>query len=292
MKLRGYGKLPAERTGHSPSPNLMKRREAIMEAAISGVWRTEPAAEERVFNGVRTLYFQPPVPPRAFVVHLHGGGFHLGCPEMDGPFAAALAKQCGVAVLCPAYRLAPEFPMPAALRDIRTVLDLIWQRDLGPLIISGSSAGGGLAASVTAARVAGKKSPTGLILLSPWLDLTASSDSYETNATTDPVFSRAAAKEDAALYLQGVPQDDPLASPLFGDLKGFPPTFISVSKEEVLADDSRRFNKAMHAAGACADLLEIAGMRHAAVARRLTEPGAVETFGALSAFVDRLLLTT
>lgn len=282
-------KLPPERPGRPPTPELAVRREGLAKAVAAGTWRTEPAAKEMTLGGVRTLCFRPNDAPRATILHLHGGGFRLGCPEMIGPFAAALADRCGVEVVCPAYRLAPEFPLPAGLADARSVLAVLRDRGGGPLILSGDSAGGGLAASLTGLCVAEASSPGGLILLSPWLDLTVTSSCYEANAATDQLFSRASAEEAADLYLQGMTAREPLASPLLGSVAGFPPTFISIGAGEVLADDGRRFHAALRAAGVAADLAVVAGMDHVAVTRGLTLPGAAETFEGMAAFINRLL---
>jgi acetyl esterase/lipase len=207
---------------------------------------------------------------------------------MVAPFAAALAARCGVSVVCAAYRLAPDHPFPSGLADASApLLALPDETDL-PIILSGDSAGGGLAASLTALSVADARPPAGLIALSPWLDLTVTSPDYETNAATDPLFSRASAEEAAELYLQGFPADHPLVSPLFGPVGGFPPTLVSYGLEEVLADDGRRFHAKLLAAGVASQECAVAGMEHVAVTRNMALTGSAETFAAICAFVDGL----
>jgi acetyl esterase/lipase len=207
---------------------------------------------------------------------------------MVGAFAAALAQRCDVEVICPAYRLAPEFPFPSGLADAQSVLLGLGSENKVPLIISGDSAGGGLAASLAALAVAERRRVAGLVLLSPWLDLTVTSRSFEVNAATDPLFSRAAAEEAAALYLQGISARDPLASPLFAPVSGFPPTFISIGEEEVLADDGRSFSQLLRSAGVKVTFCPIAAMEHVAVTRNLELPGARETFTAVVRFIESL----
>src|SRR6201999_4321767 len=107
------------------------------------------------------------------------------------------------------------------------------------LIISGDSAGGGLAASLTRVTLDSGLPVAALVLLSAWLDLTVSHRCYQDNAASDPLFSRTAASEAAALYLQGQSAQQPLVSPLFARLEDFPPTFVSVGAGEVLAADGR-----------------------------------------------------
>jgi epsilon-lactone hydrolase len=191
-------------------------------------------------------------------------------------------------VVCPAYRLAPEHPFPAALRDARAVLTALHEAGEARIILSGDSAGGGLAASLASLARDDLRPPVGLILLSAWLDLTVSAPAYDVHAMTDPLFSRAAATEAAALYLQGMPADDSLASPLRGDASGYPPSFVSAGAGEVLIDDARAFAARLEAAGVAAWLDVVPGMEHVAVTRDPGLPGAADTFAAICGFVDSL----
>jgi acetyl esterase/lipase len=203
--------------------------------------------------------------------------------------AAALAQACSVTVVCPAYRLAPEHPYPAGLRDAAAVMGSLRAEHGGPLIVAGDSAGGGLAAALTALAAAAGAPPDGLVCLSPWLDLSVSARSYATNAATDPLFSREAAEQAADLYLQGLAQDTPFASPMHADVGGFPPTLISAGEPEVLVDDARRFHARLRAAGVESTLSVVPGMEHTAVARSLALPGAAETFAAVTEFVSGIV---
>jgi acetyl esterase/lipase len=277
--------LPEERPGRAAPDWLAERRAQMAGALAGGVWRTEPPPRTEDLGGVRVVRFAPPGKRRGVVLHLHGGGYRMGCPEMTGPFAAALAARCGVEVVCPAYRLAPEHPFPAGLADARAVWTALHATGEGPLVISGDSAGGGLAAALTALCVAQGAPPAGLLLLSAWLDLTAEAPAYQANAATDPLFSHASAAEAAELYLQGRSPRDPLASPLFAGVAGFPPVLVSVGEGEVLADDARRFHAALQAAGVASRLVAVPGMQHTAVARSLDLAGAAETFEAVADFV-------
>jgi monoterpene epsilon-lactone hydrolase len=278
--------LPLERPGHPAPAELADRRRALAAAVAAGFWLTDPPAQQIAIGNVRALRFDPPGTPRGRLLHFHGGAFRMGAPEAVATFAAAVAERCGVTVTCPAYRLAPEHPFPAALIDGMAVIDALGDADGLPLFLSGDSAGGGLAAGLTALAFAQERPICGLILLSAWLDLTVTSDSYEENAETDPLFSRAAASDAAGLYLQGVSARHPLASPLLGSLAGFPPTLISVGAGEVLAADSRRLHGKLRAAGIEAILSEVAGMEHVAITRSLALPGAADTFSAISKFID------
>ena len=292
MAERGYGipdAIPAESAGHGPPADLIAQRARLDAAVQSGLWRCDPEPVEMQVAGVRCLVFAPSGSPRGTILHLHGGGFRLGCPEQIAPFAAALASRCQVNVVCPAYRLAPEHPFPAALVDGWSVLSALMTDD-GPLILSGDSAGGGLAAwlAALASQAGGRLS--GLVLLSPWLDLTVTSDCYAINAARDPLFSAESARAAAALYLQGdLPPEHPLASPALGPVAGFPPSYIAVGTGEVLLDDSRRMSENLQAGGVEVQLHQVDGMDHVAVTQDRGLTGAAETFATLTAFIDAIL---
>ncbi len=279
--------LPPERPGRPAPPDLAERRAGMDAALAAGTWKTAKPPIEITIGGRRTLCFLPQATPKGRVMHLHGGGFRIGGPDMEGPFAAALAEHCQVEVVVPQYRLAPEHPFPAGLSDALGVLRLLREESgNAPLIVSGDSAGGGLAASLA---VLGAVRIDGLVLLSPWLDLTVSAPSYDANAASDPMFSKESASIAAELYLQGFDPLHPLASPLHARIASYPPTLVSVGTGEVLLDDSLRFHDRLLATGGQSQLCAIGGMEHVAVIRSMAMPGAAETFEAIVAFVNGII---
>lgn len=295
--------LPLERRGHTAPSDLVERRAQLATGVTAGQWRTEPMPHDTFVGGaggpiggralVRALRYRPPGRIRGRVLHFHGGAFRLGCPDMEGPFAAALAARCDVEVVLPAYRLAPEHPFPSGLADALTAL-LTMAREGGvgnhrvPLILSGSSAGAGLAAALAVLAAQEHIPVDGLVLLSPFLDLTLQGQSYYYNAPIDALFSLESAANAAELYLQGSDPTHPLASPLYAPLYGLPPTLISVGSGEVLADDARRFCQQLQGYGVPAALSEVPGMEHVAVVRSPLLPGSAETFAAIASMVDNL----
>lgn len=270
--------LRPEREGYPAAADIAALRAGAAAACAAGRWATQRPVEVVQSGGCEVLRVSPAGAPRGRVLHFHGGGYRLGMPEMDAPFAEALADACGVEVLLPRYRLAPEHPFPAGLNDGLAVCDGL-PPDL-PLILSGASAGGGLAAAIASLRPI---RIAGLMLHSAWLDLSVTAPSYDANAATDPLFSRASAEKAAALYLQGADPAHPLASPLFADPAAFPATFITVGTGEVLRDDARV--KAARL-GSKARLLEVPGMDHVAVTRDAEATGAAEAFAATCAFIN------
>ncbi|MFC3173709.1 alpha/beta hydrolase fold domain-containing protein [Novosphingobium bradum] len=280
--------LPPERPGQPAPADLAQRRQGLAGAAAAGLWRTDPPAEAIDLGGVRALRFRPAGPSAATVLHFHGGGYRIGQPEQVAPFAAALARRCGVTVVCPAYRLAPEHPFPAAIVDARAAQQALVAAGERRLILSGDSAGGGIAAALAQLAARDPAPPLGLVLLSAWLDLTVTSPAYRANAASDPLFSEQSAREAAALYLQGAPATDPLASPLFAAATLFPPTLVSAGQGEVLADDACTFHAQLVTARVPARLRLVPGMEHVAVTRDMALAGAAETFAEIARFIASL----
>lgn len=281
--------VPEERRGY-PAPSDLAERRAQMAAAVEAeAFKGDREPAETTLAGLRTLRFAPDGPPRGVMLQLHGGGFRIGRPEFECKFAALLAQRCGIEVVVPQYRLSPEHPFPAGLNDAWAALKALCEETAGPLIVGGDSAGAGLAASL-AVRAAAEGGPNidGLVLLSPWLDLTVSAPAYQTNAASDPMFSEESARTAADLYLQGFNPRHPLASPLFAPLDDFPPSLISVGTGEVLADDSRSLHARLLDAGRDSELIAIDGMEHVAVVRGADLPGAERTFAAVAKFVGRI----
>lgn len=264
-------------------------RQNMADAARGGRWSVKPTPHEVDIAGVRVLHHHAQGASRGAVIHFHGGGFRMGMPEAVGPYARLLADLSGFDVYCPAYRLTPEAPFPAGLNDGWAVIGALAAQHGERLVLGGDSAGGGLAASLAIASRAAGVPVAGLILHSPWLDLTVTSASYTANALTDPLFSKTSAHNAATLYLQHGPSpDDPLASPLFADPQGYPATLISAGTGEVLAGDATAMHARLQAAGVDASLLMIEGMDHVAVTRGHELPGAAQTLEATASFLDRL----
>ena len=285
------GAIPPERPGYPAPPDLAERRAQFAAAVAAGKWATEKPPVEMQLAGRRVLRFQPEGVPKGYVLHFHGGGYRLGGPEWEAPFASTLAERCGVEVIVPQYRLAPEHPFPGGLTDAHACLAAL-REEIGDarLVVSGDSAGAGLASALgVLASLYGGPPIDGLVLLSPFLDLTISAASYDENAGTDPMFSKESADAAAELYLQGFDPRHPLVSALHAPLTTYPPALISVGTGEVLRDDSMQFHRKLQAIVARSELCAIDGMEHVAVVRGMELTGAKETFEAIAGFVGGIV---
>jgi acetyl esterase/lipase len=201
---------------------------------------------------------------RAVVLHLHGGGFVFGSAASYRNRAMRLSHRFHVEVFVPDYRLAPEHPYPAALDDVLTAYRYVRaQRPDVPLIVTGDSAGGGLALSLLVRlRDLREPLPAGAILLSPWTDLSASGASVEENRSKDRWLGREHLEHWAAHYAGSVDRRSPLLSPLFADLAQLPPLLLLVGEHEVLRDDAVRVVDAAVRRGTDARLLVGPRMQH------------------------------
>ncbi|MCF2528021.1 alpha/beta hydrolase [Yinghuangia soli] len=251
--------LPAEREGVPAPDELVERRKAV--AAIPQ--QVEPGVDvhQQQYGGVPAVVVSVPEPART-VFYLHGGGYRLGEAAGWTGFASRLALAAEARIVLVDYRLAPEAPFPGALRDAAAAYDAAAE-EFGPLVVAGDSAGGGLALSLAVAvRDAGRPAPTGLVLISPWLDQTLDGEMYAANAATDQLFGLDAARIGSELYLQGHDARDPLASPLLADPAGLPRTQVFAGGAEVLLGDATAFAARASAAGVTVEAHLVAGMQH------------------------------
>lgn len=182
------------------------------------------------------------------ILYCHGGGYSTGSSVYARTLTAKLASSTSMDVLCFDYRLAPEHPYPAAARDAMKVWDYLMLLGYGArdIIVAGDSAGGNLALSlVLKLKEENRLLPRGLVLLSPWTDLTSSGKSHVTRKELDPVLDEAYLERMIQNYAPGENLRDPCISPLFGNFEGFPPTYIQVGDNEILLSDSIALHKKM-----------------------------------------------
>ena len=206
------------------------------------------------------------------ILYIHGGGYTCGTLSYAKGFAAALAAKCGIKVLCIEYRLAPEHIFPAAIDDTLEAYGYLLSNGYDPsrIILCGESSGGGLCYALAhKLRDKGRSMPAGIIAISPWTDLTASGDSYKTNAQIDPSMTEERLKYFADCYVYGaervgkrlypkknpdIEEDlnikrNPMISPLFASQEKMPPSLIFVGSDEIMLDDSIKLHGKLLEAG-------------------------------------------
>lgn len=181
-------------------------------------------------------------PSESVILFCHGGGYQIGSIKSHLNLMSRLSTAAGGRVLGFDYRLAPEHRFPAATEDAFAAYRWLLDSDIDPnsIVVAGDSAGAALALGVALqARDAGIAIPAGLVLISPWLDLTMRGDSYISRASVD-VFSKPeqlAVMARTYLGRDGDPRH-PLASPVEADLRGLPPILIHAGDLDITLDDS------------------------------------------------------
>ncbi|MGH3771486.1 MAG: alpha/beta hydrolase [Pseudonocardiaceae bacterium] len=199
------------------------------------------------------------------VLYLHGGGYTTGSPWTHRALAGHLSRAAGAPVFLLDYRLAPEYPYPAALMDALAAYRALQRAGYPPerIVLAGDSAGGGLAvATAMALRDAGEALPVALALLSPWLDLTLGSESITGNASRDAMLNGAWLVVAAQEYRAGREATTPGISPLYAELTGLPPIDVQAAGDELLVSDADRFVARARAAGVSVNYRRYAGLWH------------------------------
>jgi epsilon-lactone hydrolase len=193
--------------------------------------------------GVAALLNSPGHEEPATILYLHGGGYLTGSAFGYRPMTGCLADAARSGVLVPDYRLAPEYPFPAAVEDaVRAYLWLLDQgTDAARVTVAGDSAGAGLVLSLLLTlRRQSLQMPGAAVLLCPWTDL-STADRDGLPAELDRI--RRMASEQ---YLAGHPADDPVVCPLNADLTGLPPMLVQAATgDPVLNDATRLVDRAM-----------------------------------------------
>ena len=230
--------------------------------------------------------------PDKAILYFHGGGFRLGSVASHRDLIARIAEASRCRMLAINYRLAPEHRFPAALEDARAAFDWLRGEGFKPenIALAGDSAGGNLVlTTMLCLRDRGQPLPAAGVLMSPWTDLAATGESYQSRAAADPIHQRSMILALAKNYLgEGGDAGNPLASPLYANLSGLPPLLIQAGDRETVRDDATMLATKAKAAGVEAALQVFDGMIH--VFQMFPEiPEATTAVAAIAAFLRRHL---
>src|SRR2546423_4098748 len=205
--------------------------EAVDINGLPGVWSLVPSSDSW-----------------SVLIFFHGGGYCSGSILSHRRMVTEAGRAAGIRTLAVAYRLAPEHPVPAAYDDARTAWEFLRNEGVpaSQIAIGGDSAGAGLALALIGQLCdTHEELPACGWLVSPWTDLTMSGATLTSKDAVDPIIHRTYLNELANAYvLRTMDRKDPRVSPLYADLKGFPPILIQVGSNETLLDDASRFARA------------------------------------------------
>jgi acetyl esterase/lipase len=290
-----YNQIPAT------NEDWKKQIRGVEEATAKGLAPLRDALNVKVepttLDGVKAFIVTPAnIPPQnrnRLLVHVHGGCFASFAGESGTVEAIYMAGFGGFKVISVDYRTPPDHPYPAPLDDAMTA----WKaatKMASPknMAIFGSSAGGNLTlAMVLRARQEGLPLPAAIAPGTPMSDLSGAGDSFQTNAMVDNVLVAYGANCDkrAALYAAGRDLKVPMLSPVYADMKGFPPAILTTGTRDLLLSNTVRVHRKLRQAGVEASLQVYEGQSHAHYYRDVTAPESREAFTEIAQFFDRHL---
>ncbi len=296
MPLRSnWNLLP--KTGEEWKPVADAGAAALVKNVPGMLERLKVKVEKTTIDGVRAYIVTPetvaPENRNRQLIHMHGGCYVLNPGEAGLPEAIFMAGFGHIKVISVDYRMPPEASFPAALDDGITV----WKAALKTtspknMAIFGTSAGGALTLEmVLKAKELGLPLPGAIAPGTPMSDVTKVGDTFYTNAMLDNVlvspdgFCDAGAK----VYANGRDLKDPMLSPVYGDMTGFPPTILTSGTRDLLLSNTVRVHRKLRQAGVEAQLQVYEGMSHAHYIRDDTAPESKEVFEEIAGFFDKHL---
>jgi monoterpene epsilon-lactone hydrolase len=239
--------------GSKPRPvGWSERRQRLDE--VGSVWPVadDVTCEAVDCDGVPGEWSQVPgSDPSRVLLFFHGGGYCSGSILSHRRMVTEAGRAARMRTLAIGYRLAPDHPYPAAHEDAMAAWRFLRRQGIAAenIAVGGDSAGGNLTITlINRLRAAGEALPACAWLVSPWTDLTMSGATLDTKDAVDPLIHKAYLEELADAYAASADRRDPVISPLFADLHGFPSTLIQVGSAETLLADATRFAAAAGAA--------------------------------------------
>jgi len=251
--------------------------------------------DQTTIGGVNVFILTPrtiaPENANRVLVHFHGGAYVLNPGEPGTREGTLMAGFGRVKVISVDYRTSSDAPYPAALDDCVAVYrDLLKSMPPQRIAVFGTSTGGALTmALVLRARQEGMPLPAAIAPGSPWSDMTKTGDTFHSHNMVDnfQVSYDGYLKDSAYLYANGRDLKDPMLSPIYGDLKGFPPTILTSRTRDLFLSLTVRTHRKLRRAGVEAELQVFEGLSHAQYTINPDAPETREAFEEIARFFDR-----
>jgi acetyl esterase/lipase len=258
----------------------------------------EVSVKNDEIDGVKVHHVVPkevdPKHKNHLFIYIHGGAFVLNAGEASLPEAILIATRTKMQVLSIDYRMPPKNPYPAGLDDIVTVYKCIMNnRHAHSMAMGGSSAGGNLTlAAVQKFIQLGIEVPGALYIGTPGADLSKTGDSLYTNEGVDRLLVTYDGLVEAAVRMYSGDYDlkDPRVSPIYGNFKGFPPTFLLTGTRDLLLSCTVRTHIKLRGSGAVADILVFEGLSHGDYGWVSDSPESQQAYAELNKFLLQHLL--
>lgn len=216
------------------------------------------------FYDHRPAFWITPEQPSMRVLYLHGGAYYNECVPAHWSLIKRLCRKLNAEVVVPDYPLTPVY----GYRDVFSMVTQVYRDCLadiphGQLVLAGDSAGGGIALALCQwAKLEMERTPSKLVLISPWLDITLRDPEIKELDKVDPFLESESLRQMGVWYCQG---DNPMfyqVSPLFGNLEGLPPSIVFTGTRDILNSDARRFAYQAQKVNSPITLWEEQGMIH------------------------------
>ncbi|HWX08126.1 MAG TPA: alpha/beta hydrolase [Bradyrhizobium sp.] len=296
LPLRANWNVPPK-TGEEWKPVAEADAAATLKKIPGMTERLHVKIEKTVIDGVRAFVVTPDAIPAQnrdrLLIHVHGGCYVLSPGEAALPEAMFMAGFGHFRVIAVDYRMPPEAYFPAALDDGMTVYkNAIKTTNPKNIAIFGSSAGGALTLEmILKAKQDGLPLPGAIAPGTPMSDVTKVGDTFVTSAMLDNVLVSPDGFCDAGtkVYASGHDLKDPLLSPVYGDMHGFPPAILTSGTRDLLLSNTIRVHRKLRQAGVEATLQVYEGQSHAQYFRDDTAPEAREAFEEIAGFFDKHL---
>ena len=271
------------------------------KAALAAAKASQVTVSEHQLAGVPVFTLTPQKIDKTksdkVIYYIHGGGYILGHGVGQISEALPLAADHGYRVVSVDYRMAPEYPFPAAIDDAFTVYrELVKTYGAQNIAVYGTSTGGAmtliLALQAAQAKLA---QPTALISGTPWADINEIGDTYVTNEKVDNILTTydALIRYAATVYANGHDLKDPLISPVYAkaeDLKQFPATLLISGTRDLFLSNTVRMHKRLLMENVHAELVVYEAMSHAQYYLNPQAPETADHYRILDQFLSRTLL--
>ncbi len=295
---------PCKIPGSVPQRTNEEWKASVRESDVEGEKSLEHlrkkfqvTVEEGKLAGVHVYYVKPETIAeenrRRVLMHVHGGSYVYGGGKSAAYEAIVMAYYEKIEVIAVDYRMPPDFPFPAALDDSvavwKEIIKTHTPRNVG---LFGTSAGGGLTlATVIKLKELGLPLPGALMAGTPWADLTKTGDTYFTNEFIDNVLCTydGGLGATAKLYAGTHDLKEPLLSPIYGDLSGFPPTVLISGTRDLFLSNTVRVHQKLLQSGVQAELLVFEGESHGQYLLAGDAPESEVAYREVAEFFDRHL---
>ncbi len=285
------------KTGEEWKPVAEAGAAALSKLVPGMMERLKVKVEKTTIDGVRAFILTPetiaPENKNRQLIHMHGGCYVLNPGEASLPEAIFMAGFGHIKVISVEYRMPPEAYFPAALDDGITVYKAaLKDMPAKNMAFIGTSAGGALVLEMgLKVKELGMPEPGAIAAGTPMSDVTKVGDTFYTNAKVDNVLVSPDGFCDAGaiVYANGHDMKDPMLSPVYGDMHGFPPTILTSGTRDLLLSNTVRVHRKLRQANVEATLQVYEGMAHAHYIRDDNAPESKEVFEEIAGFFDKHL---